>query len=572
MVDSGALTDTRITKIQATSLDQLIQILEISFIFLLSFSLITLLDAAFIEFELYDPIANDFLGEEGKGSLDGGNFEAIVRITLIFNLLLFTFSLLFGLWIRRTRDGWSWGQLGYTHHTPGYDFTSLLLRASLLGLLAIVIWFTVVTPLVYMDSGGDLDETFLFHAYHDEGVLFSAKGLNAEWYFGVIEMGFIWPLSAGFFFFAYCHNSLKARFEAGIANLLSSLFYVFYLAFFFLILGPGKLSKIPDALADPIFWGMIIAFFIILYIFFSAFAETESVVLPFLANFVFNVGLTLLRAFNSQAFSEASPLMLLPYLLIVSIIIIWFIGRKQDFSTLQLGLRHLREAFSGEKKRVKSFFSIIGIVLLFIILAFIVPGILEHVIIAEPDDFSKSFKALVYAFIYVVLIGIAIAVLTYEPTKVYDVVLVHNASGLPIASQIELIQSDEALISGFFSAISAVSKELDDTEKSDLRSVKRGDREILIEDGVFTRIIVLADRDQSRIRHSMVSLQRKFEATYAKDLAEWIGDLEALPAAKDLVKSVGNLSIRFDIPQQTRWIGVLTLILTPLMIGLIGLI
>jgi hypothetical protein len=70
----------------------------------------------------------------------------------------------------------------------------------------------------------------------------------------------------------------------------------------------------------------------------------------------------------------------------------------------------------------------------------------------------------------------------------------------------------------------------------------------------------------------MVNLQRKFEVMYAKDLAEWIGDVEAIPAAKDLVKSGGNLSIRFDIPQQTRWVGVLTLILTPLMIGLIGLI
>ncbi|MFQ5977597.1 MAG: hypothetical protein ACE5OZ_05665 [Candidatus Heimdallarchaeota archaeon] len=572
MAGSEALADTSITKIRATSLDQLIQILEISFIFLLSFSLITLLDAAFIELDLYEPIATDFLGEEGIGSLDGGNFEAIVRITLIFNLLLFTFSLLFGLWIRRTRDGWSWAQLGYTYQTPGYNFRSLTLRAILLGLIAIIIWFAILTPLVYVDSGSDLDQAFLFHAYHSNGDLFSLEQLNAEWYFGVVEMGFIWPLSAGFFFFAYCHNSLKARFGPGIANILSSLFYVFYLAFFFVILGPGKLKQIPDTVQEPMFWGMMIAFFIVLYIFFSAFAETESVVLPFLANFVFNVGLTVLKAFNALTFSEASPLMLLPFLLTLAIVVVWFVLKEEDFSTLKLGLNHLKDAFRGEKARIKSFLSLIGIVFLFITLAFLIPGILEHVIIAEPENYEKSFKAFVYAFMYIVMIGIAIIILTYEPTKVYDVVLVHNLSGLPIASRIELMQSDEALISGFFSAISAVSKELDDTEKTDLRSIKRGDREILIEDGVFTRIIALADRDQSRIRQSMLTLQRTFEATHAKNLAEWIGDRDAIPEAKDFVKSVGALSIRFDIPQQTRWIGVLTLVLTPLMISLIGLI
>ncbi|MHA2113428.1 MAG: hypothetical protein ACW98W_18340, partial [Candidatus Hodarchaeales archaeon] len=124
-------------------------------------------------------------------------------------------------------------------------------------------------------------------------------------------------------------------------------------------------------------------------------------------------------------------------------------------------------------------------------------------------------------------------------------------------------------ISGFFTAISSVSKELDE-DKTDLQSIRRGDREILIEDGVFTRIIALVDRDQTRIRQGMQSLLRKFEVKHSKELAAWIGDLSAVPEKAQLLEEIGQLSIKFDIPNQTRLIGVLTLILTPLMITLIG--
>ena len=54
------------------------------------------------------------------------------------------------------------------------------------------------------------------------------------------------------------------------------------------------------------------------------------------------------------------------------------------------------------------------------------------------------------------------------------------------------------------------------------------------------------------------------------DDSAWIGDLSAVPEKAQLVEEIGQLSIKFDIPNQTRLIGVLTLILTPLMITLIG--
>ncbi len=562
--------DTKITLIEATRLDRLIQILEIAFIFLLSFSLITLVDAAFVEIDLYEPIVTDFLGQEGYGSLDGGNFEQIVRITLIFNLLLFTFSLFFGLWIRKTRDGWTWSQLGYTYRTDNYGFSELVLRSILLGLIAVVVFFTVITPIVFFDSDS-MDTAILFHAYHSEGQLFTSNQLNAEYYFGFIEMGFIWPLSAGFFFFAYCHNSLKARFSTGIANLLSSAFYVTYLAFFFILAAPGKLDQLPDAVEDPIFWGMLIALFIVLYIFFSAFAETESVVLPFAANFVFNVGLTLIRGFNALNYSSVTELMLLPYFLIVILIALWYFVRKNHFSTIRLGLTHLKQVFSVDTRKETSVISLIGLVTLFFILTVLIPSVLEHIMV-HPDDFTKSDQAFTYAFMYFILIGLAVIVLTYEPTNVYDVLVVKHPDGIPIAMHSELWQSDEALISGFFSAVSTVSQELESEETTTLRSVKLGEREIIIEDGVFSRIIALADRDQASIRQSIIALQRSFESRNSKKLAEWLGDPSAIPEANELVDETRHLSIIFDIPQQTRWLVVLTLFLTPLMIGLIGLI
>ncbi len=564
-----------ITKIKANRLDQIIQILEISFIFMLCYSIITLVDAAFLELNLYNPLS-DFLGDEGVGNLNGGHFEEIVRVTLIFNLLLFSISLIFGLWMRRTRDGWTFNQLGYTLKTPNYTLGSLIRRGLLLGFIVIFVWYTLVTLVQYLING-DLNEAiFMHHSFQSNGTLLNSHQLVAEYYFGFIEMGFIWPLSAGFFFFAYVHNSLKARFPFGIANLLATFFYVSYLAFFFMIDKRGKLDKIIPAMENPMFWAMLLSFAIMLYISFSAFAETGSVVLPFLLNFVLNVGLTLFKSFNSLVFISQPELahiwMIIPYLFILTIIVIWFFLKPEDFSTLKLGVNHLRDIFRKKSRDDVSLRAAVYIFGLFFILSFIIPGFIEYVVWqrTQPVPLPSEVVSIVYAVTYAVIVALAIIVLTYEPTEVYDVLLVKMPDGIPIAHRLKLFQSDEVLISGFFTAISSVSKELDEDEKADLRSIKRGDREILLEDGVFTRIIALVDRDQSRIRHQMQTILRKFESANANALANWIGNLDAIPESKEFVKEIGGLSIRFDIPNQTRLIGVLTLILAPFMIALIG--
>ena len=211
-----------------------------------------------------------------------------------------------------------------------------------------------------------------------------------------------------------------------------------------------------------------------------------------------------------------------------------------------------------------------GMISLFFAISFFLPGTLEHVVAKQyPDIIFAGINALIYIF----LIVLALIILNYSPTKVYDVLLVKIPDGLPIASQQKLFQSDEVLISGFFQAISSVSDELDE-QKTKLRSIKRGEREILIEDGVLTRVIALVDRDHPRIRDAILTKQREFEATYSKEILNWIGDRNAQVTkhGHSLVREIGGLEIKFDIPTQAKWIAVLTLLFTPLMIGLIGLI
>ncbi|MHA2251589.1 MAG: hypothetical protein ACXAD7_14590 [Candidatus Kariarchaeaceae archaeon] len=551
-----------IGKIESTSLDQLVQVLEISFIFLLTYSLIALFDEAFVQLELYKPLASDYLGEENIGSLRGGQFEEIVRVTLVFNLLLFAFSLIFGMWMRRTRDGWTFNQLGFTINTPNYSFKDIIERGLILGLLAIVIQYTILTPVVWIKESDFELAIQSVHSFSFEGESFTSQQLPAEYYFGFIEMGFIWPLSAGFFFFAYTHNSLKAKFPTGIANLLATTFYVFYLAFFFMITERGKVDQLINNfdkyLGNIVFWATLVVFFIILYISFSAFAETKSIVLPFLLNFVWNAGLTIFKSLNSLLYDESSPLMLIPYLLSVILLIILFTRRRNSFSNISLGIDHLKHIKLISKRKT------IGLSFLFVLFALVTPSILEYTLSIETKTWVIP---TVIAILYCVIIGLAIIVLTYEPTEVFDVLLI-NRDGLPIASHIELFQTDDVLISGFFTALSSVSSEID-AEESELKSIKQGERDILIEDGVLTRVVALADKDQPSIRSAIIQLQKNFEKKNAEEIRSWTG--EDIKSAKSLVNDIGALSVRFSIPQQTKWIGTLTMIFSPIFIILIGL-
>lgn len=556
------LIDERVGHIESTSLDRLVQVIEISFIFLVVYSLITLFDAAVATFDLYEPISDDYIGRAGVGSLEGGQWEAIVRVTIVFNLLLFSLSMLFGMWIRKTRDGWGLKDLGFTFRTPNYSFKTLVERGLILGLLVITIQYTLMTIALWIELDSFTEAIRMQHAFQDPdtGEFFTSKELQAEYYFGFIEMGIIWPLSAGFFFFAYAHNSLALKFPRGMANLLAALFYVYYLLVFFMIPKPGKLKQF----VDPNTWTLplvtqLIVFLIMLYISFSAFAETKSVVLPLLLNFVLNVVVTMFRAGNTLLYDSYTPMMLLPYFLSLAIVLLYYFKKPKIYSTVKQGWEDLR---SIDVPIIQA----VGFSALFITLSFLIPSVLEHILANPPNE--RIILPLVASMIYVIIIFFAVIVLTYEPTQVYDVLLVNN-DGRPIDSHLELFQSDDVLISGFFTALTTVSEEFT-KDRSRLLSVKQGDQYILIEEGVLTKIIALVDRDRTSLRKMINRVHKPFEVLHTKILQDWNGIV--FSEANGLIMDIQSLVIKFSIDSQTKWIAVLSIIFAPIMIILLGLI
>ncbi len=560
---------------ESDQLDRLIQIIEISFIFLLSFTIIALVDAAFEGLNLYRPLASNYLGAPEVGDLRGGNFEEIVRITFILNGLLFVSSLVFGVWIRRTRDGWTWADLGYTLHTENFSFKELILRGILLGMVSILIFYAVMTGMFYLEFGS---EGFLsIFAYTSGDRLFTAKELNASYYFGIVEMGFIWPLSAGFFFFSYAYNSLKSRFPLAISNLLATAFYVFYLIFFFLIPQRQKVSILYRILFDPgsipgfspyLFWGQVVVFLIVLYINFSSFEQTGSIVLPFLMNFVFNVGLTLLRAGNTLLFNALDPLMILPLVGLGLVVIAWFVVKREHFSTIGIAASQLRDFRGISWKEFLVYLSI------FVTLSFLFPGVIYELLFinnTSPLTLPRWVIPAFFALDFALLLSFIFLVLSYQPSRVYDVLLI-TKDGLPIASKLERFASDEFLISGFFTALSSVDREL--TEGTERVSViKRGNEEILVEEGVKTRLIALVDHAHPALRNMIRSEYRDFEIENANvDLSEILNKGEKYDAATEFVNRINAKKVRFEIPQPIQWSIALSMIVGPLMVLLNGLI
>ncbi len=557
------------------TLDRLILIVEISFIFLVSFTIIALVDAAFEGLNLYRPIADGYLGSPNVGDLRGGNFEEIVRITFVLNGLLFISSLVFGLWIRRTRDGWTWSDFGYTFHTKDQSFMSLVRKGIALGFISILIFYVIMTPLFYLEFGSNGFLSIFAYTVGDR--LFTPKELNASYYFGIIEMGFIWPLSAGFFFFSYAHTSLKSRFPVGIANILATIFYVFYLIFFFLIQGREKVTTLFKIIFDwksipnfsPfLFWGQVAVFLIILYINFSSFEQTGSIVLPFIMNFVFNVGLTLLRAGNTLAFSELSPLMVIPVSLLALSVLVWLLFVPHDYSTIKKAFSQLKEVHGVSVK------NLVLLVSLFLLLSFILPGVIyELLYLNNANNLSvpQWLIPLLFSIDFAILLLSVFLVLSYEPAMVHDVLLI-TKEGLPLASHLVTFDTDEYLLSGFFTALSSVDKELTGGDEV-VSTIKRGNNDILVEENNGLRLIVLADRDHPSLRQQIQqSFQQFLKMHNDIDFSSALASGNGFPPAKEFVDKVNGLQVRFDIPQPIRWSITISMVIGPLMVLLNGLI
>ncbi len=68
-----------------------------------------------------------------------------------------------------------------------------------------------------------------------------------------------------------------------------------------------------------------------------------------------------------------------------------------------------------------------------------------------------------------------------------------------------------------------------------------------------TRIVAHADKDQPAIRDTIIKMHKNFETSNSDQIRSWTGS--QIKEADDLVKDIGKLSVKFNIPQQTRWLG-----------------
>lgn len=93
--------------------------------------------------------------------------------------------------MRRTRDKWTFSQLGFTLNTPDYEFTEIIERGFILGIFAVVVQYTILTPIMWIKSGSIDSAIIGIHSFSNNGELFTANQLKAEYYFGFVEMGFI---------------------------------------------------------------------------------------------------------------------------------------------------------------------------------------------------------------------------------------------------------------------------------------------------------------------------------------------------------------------------------------------
>ena len=102
-------------------------------------------------------------------------------------------------------------------------------------------------------------------------------------------------------------------------------------------------------------------------------------------------------------------------------------------------------------------------------------------------------------------------VLTYRPSRIYDVLLV-SEGGMPIAAHREIFDADEAMISGFLSALESFSQEIDIFEKSTFDAIRKARYSVIFEEGVLeTKLVAVLDHDRSPMRARIRAQLHAFE-------------------------------------------------------------
>ncbi|MFQ6123768.1 MAG: hypothetical protein ACE5R6_04065 [Candidatus Heimdallarchaeota archaeon] len=538
--------------------DKLVLVIEISFIFLLSFSFVYLLDLVLKTTEIdgfYFSLANKYIGTPRWYY----TYKRIFRAAFLFTGLLFGVSLLFGLWMRWTRDRWSWSDFGFKKEYP----THAIYQGLFLGFLSAGLLIVILFPIEVMTYGSST-------AIRDLGF----QGLNpeemeAEILWQTLYL-FVWSLSAELYFFAYMSTSLESKVGKSQARWMSSALLVLYLFLFNYLAFPKTAGT---NFLDPIRenWtsfsqnsteiifrgGWLLWLFIVFILFLHAFLVTKNILVPIIAHITVNIILLAIAIINA---GTTSSMALIPFLVVWILIIGWFI---LDARSKKL----LRDAFVGRTEEIvpakteppeipsistNPLTSII-LFLLLVVLAFVAPFTIVLYLsgVVEPATVAS-----ICALDFLLCFTLGLVVLTYSPSKVYDVLLV-SEGGLPIAARREIFEADESMISGFLSALESFSQEIDAFEKSAFQTIRKARYSIVFDDGVLgTKIVTVLDHDRSPMREQIRSKLHEFEKQYRSQLEHWTG--KQFDEARQFVEDISKLDERFEISPETKWLAFLS--------------
>ncbi len=114
--------------------DKIVLIIEISFIFLLSFSSVYLLDLVLDKMGIYQSMEKRVF----VGALEY-SLKLAFRAIFLFMGLLFGASLFFGLWMRKTRERWTWKDFGFKKEQP----SRAVYQGIFLGLIAVGLYIVI---------------------------------------------------------------------------------------------------------------------------------------------------------------------------------------------------------------------------------------------------------------------------------------------------------------------------------------------------------------------------------------------------------------------------------------------
>jgi len=524
--------------------DKVVLIIEISFIFLLSFSFIYLFDLVLTQIGWYSSLELSQLGPY--------SYKMIFRFIFIFIGFLFGASLLFGLWMRKTREGWNWSDFGFKREKKD----QAIYQGVFLGLLSAGLFIVILFPIDVISNG-------LQSALENIGY---SKDVNlaAEITFNTLYQVLVWSFSAELFFFAYVATSLESKVGKSHARWMSSALIVLYLFLFTYLAWPieqkdylGAIPKMWNRFTEESIYreGWLLWLFIIFYLLIHAFLVTKNVLVPIVAHVTVNVVsliiaiiVTGIRSYNA----------LIPYLVVWILIIGWLIFDRRSKNLIRGAfIEEIEEESEGENERTEipkvstNFLTAVGLFLLLVLLAFLTP--LAILLALPAAEVGSAEIALVSALDFLLCFTLGLIVLTYRPSRIYDVLLV-SEGGMPIAAQREIFDADESMISGFLQALESFSQEIDVFEKSTFDAIRKARYSLIFEEGVLaTKLVAVVDYDRSPMRTRIRNQLHAFEKQNRALLEDWTG--RQFDEANNFITEIRKIDMRLEISSETKWLA-----------------